>query len=105
MNCANITEQTAMPILEKLDPYTFYISYKLFRESTRSLNGTVTKDLNYLNRDLSKVIILDAHPEHVSLQPNNAIVLPKWDGDPRDKGLVAMIPFLECAFLPTMIER
>lgn len=54
------------------------------------------KDLSYLNRDLSKVILLDSHPEHASAQPENAIILPKWTGDPKDKGLVAIIPFLEC---------
>ncbi|KAJ3482365.1 hypothetical protein NLI96_g7027 [Meripilus lineatus] len=86
---------TAMPIVEKLDPYQFFIAYKLFRDATRSVNGTPVKDLSYLNRDLSKVIMLDTHPEHVSAQPENAVILPKWTGDPRDRGLVAMIPFLE----------
>jgi import inner membrane translocase subunit TIM50 len=52
--------------------------------------------LSYLNRDLSKVILLDAHPEHISSNPENSIVVPKWSGDPKDKGLIAMIPFLEC---------
>lgn len=28
-------------------------------------------------------------------QPENAIVLPKWKGQPGDKGLVSLIPFLE----------
>lgn len=92
-----------MPILEKLDPYNFFITYKLFRESTRSINGSVKKDLSYLNRDLSKVIILDTHPDHVSLQPENAIIVPKWEGDSRDKGLIAMIPFLECASLSNVL--
>ncbi|KAI0343556.1 HAD-like protein [Trametopsis cervina] len=86
---------TAMPIVEKLDPYQFWIQYRLFRDATRSVNGQPVKDLSYLNRDLSKVILLDTHPEHVSAQPENAIVLPKWSGQPGDKGLVAMIPFLE----------
>lgn len=31
----------------------------------------------------------------MKLQPENAIVLPKWKGDPKDKDLVALIPFLE----------
>lgn len=86
---------TALPIIEKLDPYQFFIAYKLFRDATKSINGTPVKDLSYLNRDLSKVIILDTHPEHVSAQPENAIIMPKWTGQPGDKGLVAMIPFLE----------
>jgi import inner membrane translocase subunit TIM50 len=54
------------------------------------------QDLSYLNRDLSKVILLDTHPEHVSSHPENAIIMPKWTGAPGDKGLIAMIPFLEC---------
>ncbi|THH09473.1 hypothetical protein EW145_g1996 [Phellinidium pouzarii] len=86
---------TAIPIIEKLDPYNFFITYKLFREATRSVNGAIVKDLSYLNRDLSKVIIMDTDPEHVSLQPENSIIVPKWKGEPSDKGLVSMIPFLE----------
>ncbi|KNZ74042.1 Mitochondrial import inner membrane translocase subunit TIM50 [Termitomyces sp. J132] len=86
---------TALPILEKLDRYNFYITHRLFREATRSINGKIVKDLSYLNRDLSKVISLDTESEHVSTHPENAIVIPKWKGDPRDNGLVAMIPFLE----------
>lgn len=53
------------------------------------------QDLSYLNRDLSKVIIVDTDPAHVKLQPGNAIILPKWTGDPADRDLVALIPFLE----------
>ncbi|KAG6899282.1 hypothetical protein C0993_011667 [Termitomyces sp. T159_Od127] len=86
---------TALPVLEKLDRYNFYITHRLFREATRSINGKIVKDLSYLNRDLSKVISLDTDPEHVSTHPENAIVIPKWKGDPRDTGLIAMIPFLE----------
>ncbi|TDL22925.1 HAD-like protein [Rickenella mellea] len=86
---------TALPVLEKLDPYNYFITYKLFRESTRSINGQIVKDLSYLNRDLSKVIMMDTNPEHISANPENAVIMPKWKGDPKDKGLVAMIPFLE----------
>jgi import inner membrane translocase subunit TIM50 len=31
----------------------------------------------------------------VKLQPENAIILPKWNGQPKDTGLVGLIPFLE----------
>lgn len=84
-----------MPILDKLDRYGFCITHRLFREATRSINGKIVKDLSYLNRDLSKVISLDTDPEHVSTHPENAIILPKWKGDPKDNGLIAIIPFLE----------
>lgn len=50
-----------------------------------------------MNRDLSKVVTIDTIPEHLSLQPENAIILPKWKGDAANKGgLVGLIPFLEC---------
>lgn len=39
--------------------------------------------------------MIDTDPSHVKMQPENAIILPKWKGEPGDKGLVAMIPFLE----------
>lgn len=32
-----------MPILDKLDPYQFFITYKLFRDATRSVNGQPVK--------------------------------------------------------------
>jgi len=86
---------TAIPVLEKLDKYNFFITHRLFREATRSINGTVVKDLSYLNRDLIKVVALDTDPTHYLTHPENAVILPKWKGDPTDKGLVAMIPFLE----------
>jgi mitochondrial import inner membrane translocase subunit TIM50 len=32
---------------------------------------------------------------HARAQPDNAIILSKWKGDPKDKSLVGLIPFLE----------
>jgi import inner membrane translocase subunit TIM50 len=34
----------------------------------------------------------------VRAQPDNAVILPKWEGDPTDQDLVALIPFLEYIF-------
>lgn len=95
---AVLTRKTALSVAEKLDPFTLYLPYKLFREATRSVNGKVVKDLSYLNRDLSKVIMLDINADHAALQPENAIIMKPWDGKPRDQGLIEMIPFLECKF-------
>ncbi|CAK7234658.1 mitochondrial inner membrane protein required for protein import [Sporothrix curviconia] len=82
------------PMVRKLDPYRFIV-YPLFREATKYKDGEIVKDLSYLNRDLAKVIIIDSNASHVRAQPENAIVLPKWEGDPKDTDLVALIPFLE----------
>lgn len=102
----------ADPVIKKLDPYRI-IMWPLFREATRYKNGEYIKvscsplvyldtllimshqDLSYLNRPLNKVIMIDTVPSHAKLQPENAIILPKWTGDPNDKDLVSLIPFLE----------
>ncbi|KAL2127771.1 hypothetical protein VTI74DRAFT_10187 [Chaetomium olivicolor] len=90
---------TGEPLVRKLDPYRF-IMWPLFREATKYKDGEIVKDLSYLNRDLSKVVIIDTDPKHVRAQPENAIILPKWTGDPKDKELVSLVPFLE--FIHTM---
>lgn len=79
----------------KLDPLRASVSYALFREATRYDKGALVKDLDHLNRDLRKVIVLDVDPEAVKLQPDNALVLPEWDGKPGDADLVRLIPLLE----------
>ncbi|POS83290.1 hypothetical protein EPUL_004430 [Erysiphe pulchra] len=88
----------AEPIIRKLDPYHI-IMWPLFREATLYENGEYTKDLSFLNRDPSKVIILDTDKAHVKKQPENAIILEPWRGDPTDKELVSLIPFWNI-FLP-----
>ncbi|KAJ6092655.1 Mitochondrial import inner membrane translocase subunit tim50 [Penicillium sp. IBT 16267x] len=89
-----VPSMMADQVLRKLDPYRI-IRWPLFREATRYKDGEYIKDLSYLNRDLSKVILIDTKEEHARLQPENAVILDKWTGDPKDKTLVALIPFLE----------
>lgn len=84
------------PILEQLDPDRRYFTYQLFRESCRTLdNGQIAKDLDALNRDLSKVVVLETNPDVVQLHPENAIILPKWTGNPKDTDLIGLVDFLE----------
>ncbi|KAJ5236400.1 hypothetical protein N7489_006491 [Penicillium chrysogenum] len=90
----SVPSMMADQVLRKLDPYRI-IRWPLFREATRYKDGEYIKDLQYLNRDLSKVILIDTKEEHARHQPENAIILDKWTGDPKDKTLVALIPFLE----------
>ncbi|KAG0181677.1 mitochondrial inner membrane protein required for protein import [Apophysomyces sp. BC1034] len=93
------SSMNAAPILDKLDPYQ-YALYRLYREATRYIGGKYVKDLTHLNRDLSKVIIIDSNPDAFSLQPENGITLNPWKGEANDNGLLSYIPFLEAiAFL------
>ncbi|CAO3639126.1 unnamed protein product [Mucor hiemalis] len=75
--------------------------YRLYREATRYVDGKYVKDLSHLNRDLSKVIIMDSNPESFCLQPENGIALKPWKGEVKDQGLLEYIPFLEAVALTT----
>ncbi|KND91091.1 Mitochondrial import inner membrane translocase subunit TIM50 [Tolypocladium ophioglossoides CBS 100239] len=79
---------------ELLDPFRF-IMWPLYREATKYEDGEIVKDLAYLNRDLSKVIIIDTKASNVRKQPENAIILDPWKGNAKDNDLVGLIPFLE----------
>jgi len=84
---------TAMPILESLDP-NGYIMYKLYRDATRYTKGVHIKDLDCLNRDLSKVILVDWNNNAFQLHPQNALRLRKWKGEDGDRTLVDLAVFL-----------
>ncbi|CAG8578156.1 226_t:CDS:10 [Ambispora gerdemannii] len=84
----------AEPVVAKLDPFQL-VPFKLYREATKYVEGKHVKDISKLNRDLSKVIIMDSNPDAYSLQPENAIAVPPWKGDPSDTFLIDIIPFLE----------
>jgi len=76
--------------------------YRLYRDATRYEKGAYVKDLNHLNRDLSKVIAIDVNPACVKENPENAIIIPKWDGDPTDTTLLDIVPLLECTCCQTV---
>ncbi|KAA1066959.1 mitochondrial inner membrane protein required for protein import [Puccinia graminis f. sp. tritici] len=89
---------TAAPICEKLDPYGYCTPYKLFKESCRTkglIKPQLIKDLDYLGRDLRKVVYVETDPRLVQLHPTNGFLIPKWNGDPNDTSLVDLIPLLE----------
>ncbi|XP_061379462.1 mitochondrial import inner membrane translocase subunit TIM50-C-like [Danaus plexippus] len=83
------------PVLEKLDPENKFISYKLFRDSTHFIDGVHVKNLEGLNRDLSKVIVVDWNKEATKFQPENALTLKKWKGADDDTALLDLANLLQ----------
>lgn len=84
----------ADPILNKLDPNK-NIAYRLYRPETKYEAGVHVKDLSHLNRDLSRVVVVDDDVKHVKHQPENALLVPKWSDDTTDTALLDLVPFLE----------
>lgn len=85
---------TVFPILEALDPKN-YISYKLVRDATHFVDGSHVKSLGKLNRDLSKVIVIDWNEDNVKFHKENLLNLPRWNGNDDDTTLVDLVSFLQ----------
>lgn len=60
----------------------------------RYVDGVRVKDLNYLNRPLSRVIHIDWNPDACKYNSENCLVLKKWKGDDEDKCLFDLAQFL-----------
>ena len=60
----------------------------------------IVQDLERLNRDLSRVVVLDRDRLHVvAPHSDNVVVVGKFDGDfEKDAALFKHIPFLESTF-------
>ncbi|XP_014233007.1 mitochondrial import inner membrane translocase subunit TIM50-C-like [Trichogramma pretiosum] len=93
---------TVFPILDALDPQG-YIMYRLVRDATRFVDGHHVKDLDALNRDLSKVIVIDWNSESVKFHPDNTLKIPKWTGSDNDTQLYDLAAFLK-TILQTNVE-
>ncbi|KAK4009062.1 mitochondrial import inner membrane translocase subunit TIM50-C [Daphnia magna] len=85
---------TAFPILDALDP-NGYIMYRLFRDATRYVDGHHVKDLDCINRDLSKVIVLDWNSQSVKSHPRNALKIKEWKGNDDDRTLIDLALLLK----------
>lgn len=88
---------TVFPILDALDP-NGYIMYRLVRDATHFVDGHHMKNLDNLNRDLEKVIVVDWDNNSVKLHPDNAFVIPRWMGNDDDTALLDLVAFLKSKF-------
>jgi len=85
---------TFYPIVLGMDPQQQFIMYKLYRDATRYKNGVHVKELSNLNRDLRKVIVIDWNKDHTQSNPDNALILKKWEGDNADRNLIGLAQLL-----------
>nr|XP_010598632.1 mitochondrial import inner membrane translocase subunit TIM50 [Loxodonta africana] len=90
------TGMTAFPLIDSVDPHGF-ISYRLFRDATRYMEGHHVKVPGHscLNRDPARVVIVDCKKEAFRLQPYNGVALRPWDGNSDDRVLLDLSAFLK----------
>lgn len=85
---------TVFPILDALDPHG-YIMYRLVRDATHFVDGHHVKNLDNLNRDLNKVIVIDWDPNSTKLHPENTFNIARWTGNDDDTALFDLVSFLK----------
>lgn len=80
-------------LAESLDPRG-NVMHWLFRDATRYIDGKRVKDLNYLNRDLSKVIMIEWDRNACKMNPQNCLIMKKYEGEDNDRMLFELVHFL-----------
>ncbi|PWA76084.1 FCP1-like domain, HAD-like domain protein [Artemisia annua] len=84
-------------LLDILDPKGL-ISHRLYRDSCKSFQGNLVKDLSCLGRNLNNVVIVDDNPHYTILQRKNAIRIRPLTDDLQDHELRKLMNdfFKEC---------
>ncbi|XP_030385746.1 mitochondrial import inner membrane translocase subunit TIM50-B [Scaptodrosophila lebanonensis] len=84
---------TVFPLLDALDP-NGYIMYRLVRDSTHFMGGHHVKNLDKLNRDLKRVVVIDWDKNSTKMHPGNSFTIPRWLGNDDDTTLFDLVSFL-----------
>ena len=81
-------------LLDILDPTHEIIKYRLFRDSCRWVSGNFIKDLDVLERDLKRTIIVDNAYQAYAYHVSNGYPIVSWFDDMNDTELLKLLRFL-----------
>uniref|UniRef100_A0A1A8LH56 FCP1 homology domain-containing protein n=3 Tax=Nothobranchius TaxID=28779 RepID=A0A1A8LH56_9TELE len=88
-------KEYAEKILEILDPQRKLFRHRLYQDDCSCVLGHYIKDLSFLERDLAKTVVLDNAPHTYPYHLVNTIPIKSWSGDPEDRELQKLIPYME----------
>eukprot|EP00590_Aulacoseira_subarctica_P011654 CAMPEP_0172424380 /NCGR_PEP_ID=MMETSP1064-20121228/24769_1 /TAXON_ID=202472 /ORGANISM="Aulacoseira subarctica , Strain CCAP 1002/5" /LENGTH=445 /DNA_ID=CAMNT_0013166417 /DNA_START=165 /DNA_END=1502 /DNA_ORIENTATION=+ len=77
-------EGVAAPVVESLDKMGC-VMHRLFRDATRYKDGEHLKDLDAINRNVSRIVVLDDDPRSLSEQHRANLIKVKPYMDPHDR--------------------
>ncbi|XP_017332825.1 CTD small phosphatase-like protein 2 isoform X1 [Ictalurus punctatus] len=87
-------KEYAEMMVDILDPRKKIFRHRLYQDDCACVLGHYIKDLEVLERDLSKTVILDNAPHTYPYHLTNAIPIKSWCGDKEDRELQRLIPYL-----------
>ncbi|KAM6962500.1 CTD small phosphatase-like protein 2-A [Aplochiton taeniatus] len=88
-------KEFAEKILDILDPKRKLFRHRLYQEDCSCVLGHYVKDLELLERDFAKTVVLDNAPHTYPYHLVNVIPIKSWSGGKEDRELQTLIPYLE----------
>ncbi|KAF5910021.1 CTD small phosphatase-like protein 2 [Clarias magur] len=88
-------KEYAEMIVDILDPKKKIFRHRLYQDDCSCVLGHYVKDLEVLERDLSKTVVLDNAPHTFPYHLMNTVPIKSWCGDKEDKELQRLVPYLE----------
>ncbi|KXN83675.1 Nuclear envelope morphology protein 1 [Leucoagaricus sp. SymC.cos] len=89
-------QEYADPVVDWLDAGRGILVQRFFRDSCTQLpNGSYTKDLSIVEKDLSQVCLVDNSPISYKVNEANGIPIEGWTDDPSDEALLDLLPVLD----------
>jgi len=99
-------QEYADPVIDWLDAGRGIIARRLFREScTQLANGSYSKDLAVIEKDLSRICLIDNSPISYSINQANGIPIEGWTQDPNDEALLDLLPVLDSLRFTNDVRR
>lgn len=81
-------------IIDKIDTNRL-IKHRLYRHHCGVYRDHYIKDLEFLGRPLTRVVLVDNHPASYMAHPDNGVPIYSYLGQPDDNGLRDLISFLQ----------
>jgi len=88
-------KEYADPVIDYLDPEKKIFAKRYFRESCQYRNGIYMKDLQIIEKDLSKICLVDNSSFSYEINKENGIPIETWINEPKDRELLNLLPFLD----------
>lgn len=96
-------------VCDRLDRGQGILQRRFYRQHCKIDTGSFTKDLSFVNPDLSNVVILDNSPGAYKGFPENAVPIKSWFEDPGDTALLNVLPFFDalrfCSDVRNVLHR